>query len=719
MSNRSRLRLLVLQVLVVSLLGTLVARLWYMQVVSGEAYRALAADNRIREVVTPAVRGAILDDQGRPLAENRTTLVVSVDRTVLADQPDDGARVVARLARVLQQPPQRIERKLTLCGTSGAAKPPVCWNGSPYQPIPVDDDTRPAVALQIMERKEDFPGVTAQLQAVRTYPQPFGARASQVLGYLGPVTAEELTAAQSKVGRNGVTLTRADLVGRAGLEQQYDRYLRGLPGVKQLSVDNAGNVVGTVSNVDPVPGSYLVTSLDARVQRVVEQQLKAAIARAHTQSEPGGAPYRASTGAAVVMEADTGRVVAMASYPDYNNNMWVGGVTTKQYKRLTSDSSDYPLLNLATQGQFAPASTFKVVSTTAAIQAGFSLYGTYPCPPSLTVAGRTFTNFESSSYGDITFQKALEISCDTVYYGLAYNMWQQEGGYDLKAGAQDYVAETARAFGFGRPTGIDLPAESSGRVTDRTWRKQYWLTNKDYYCNFDTEAPPADRNNAYLQRFAKEFCVSGYRYNPGDAVLSAIGQGDMLATPLQVAQAYGAIANGGTIYRPQLAKAVVSPDGEVVKQFQPKPEGRLPASPEVISYIQDALAGVPVAGTATYPFQYPSPFPLSRLPVAAKTGTGEVVGKQTTSWFASYAPANDPKFVVLMMVPQGGTGSLTSGASVRAIYEALFGVRGQTVNAKWAVLPGGRPVAGLPTIRPDGRVVQPKDSGLPKPGRRP
>jgi penicillin-binding protein 2 len=181
-----------------------------------------------------------------------------------------------------------------------------------------------------------------------------------------------------------------------------------------------------------------------------------------------------------------------------------------------------------------------------------------------------------------------------------------------------------------------------------------------------------------------------------------------------VAQAYAAIANGGTIYQPQLAKAVMTPDGKVVKEFQPKAVGKLPASPEVLSYLQTALSNVPEVGTAEYPFHYPTAFPLSELPVAAKTGTGEVYGKQTTSWFASYAPADDPKFVVLMMVPQGGTGSLTSGASVRAIYEALFGVRGQTIDAKWAVLPHGKPVETLPTIRPDGRIVLPKDTGLPK-----
>ncbi|MFZ0324258.1 MAG: penicillin-binding transpeptidase domain-containing protein, partial [Actinomycetes bacterium] len=544
----------------------------------------------------------------------------------------------------------------------------------------------------------------------------FGVRAAHLLGYLGPVTAEELAAAQSKVGRNGVTLTRTDLVGRAGLEQEYDKYLRGRPGIKQLSVDHAGTVVGTVSDVSPVAGDYLVTSIDAHVQRVVEDQLKAAIARAHTQVDTNGVPYKANSGAAVVMEVDTGRVVAMASYPDYNPKVWVGGISNDQYKRLASAKRNYPLLNRAIQGQFAPASTFKVVTTSAAVAAGYSLNALYPCPSSLTVAGRDFSNYESSSYGDITIKKALEVSCDTVYYKIAYDLWLREGGYDAKPGAPQYVSEMAKAFGFGQPTGIDLPAEASGRVSDRAWRKEYYLANKDYYCNFDKRAPLADRQSAYLQQFAKEFCVDGYQYRAGDAVLSAIGQGDMLATPLQMAQAYAAVANGGTIYKPQIAKAVMTPGGQVVKQFEPKVTGKLPVSPETLAYIQNALAGVPVEGTAVYPFSTPTPFPLSQLPVAAKTGTGEVYGKQTTSWFASYAPANNPKFVVLMMVPEGGTGSLTSGASVRAIYEALFGVKGSTINPRWALLPGGNPVTTLPVIQRDGTIVAPKDSGLPRQG---
>lgn len=712
MSDRSRMRLLVLQVLVFSLLATLLGRLWFMQVVAGDSYAQAASDNRIREVVTPAVRGVILDARGRPLVQNRTSLVISVDRSTLLDLPEDGWAVEERLAHLLGMRTQALDDRLTLCGSDGAPEPPVCWNGSPYQPIPVAEDADPKVALQILEREEDFPGVTAEMQAIRDYPSPYHVNAAHVLGYLGPVTADELAKAQSHVGRNGVTLTRTDLVGRAGVEQVYDKYLRGRPGVKKLAVDHAGNVVGTVSDVEPTSGDYLVTSLDAHVQAVTERELKAAIALAHTQLDPDGMPYRASTGSAVVMEVATGRVVAMASYPSYDPSIWTGGISNKQYARLVSEKANTPLINRAIQGQYAPASTFKIVSTTAAVNAGYSLYSYYPCPSSFTIGTQSFGNFESESFPPLTFQQALEHSCDTVYYKLAYEMWLRQGGLDPEPDVPEWISETAHGFGYGETTGIDLPGEAAGRIADREFHRTYYAANKDYYCNYRKKVPQAEWTD-YMLQFADEFCADGYQLRAGDAVLSAIGQGDMLATPLQVARAYAAIANGGTLYKPQLARAVMSPSGEVVKEFQPKAQGTLPASKETLAYLQNALQTVTASGTAAWKFVG---FPLGQIPIASKTGTGEVYGQQATSWFASYAPADDPKYVIVMTVPEGGTGSGTSAPSVRRIYEALFGVSGMTVDPSTAIVPHGNPTTTLPVIRADGTIKEPKDDGLPGSG---
>ena len=702
MSDRSRLRLFVIQVLVLSLLATLLGRLWYLQVMASDHYSQAAADNRVREVVTPAVRGDILDATGRPLVNNRTTMVVSVDTSTLAQQPDGGAKVLHRLAAVLGLTYHQVSQELKPCGTPGAPAAPVCWNGSPYQPIPVAKNASPRVALQIMERREDFPGVSADLQALRHYPQPYGARATQELGYLGPVTDAELQAQQKDGLKHGeVQLQRTDLVGRDGLEAEYDKYLRGAPGIKKLAVDHTGAVVGTVSETDPVPGDYLVTSINARLQAVVEEQLKAAIARSHTETDPvTGQAYRADSGAAIVLDATNGHILAMASAPDYNPAIWVNGITTKQYKALTSPSSGTPLISRATQGQFAPASTFKIVSTSAAVSAGFPLYGYYPCPSSFTIGTQTWTNYESQSHGDISFHDALGYSCDTVYYKIAYDLWLREGGLSAPTNVHDPMTSMAKSFGFGSPTGVDLPGEASGRIADRAYKKWYWEQTKDYYCNYKKKAPPSQQT-PYLLALAAENCTDGWIYRAGDAINFAIGQGDTTVTPLQLARAYMAVGNGGTLWQPQLAEAVVAPDGTVVKQFQPKSGGTLPVPPDVLQYIQNALADVPVTGTAQYPF---IGFPLNKIPIAAKTGTGEVYNQQTTSWFASYAPANNPKYVVVMMVPQGGTGALTSGPSVRKIYEALFGVSGSTVNPSKAIYPDGPPTH-LPKIRRDGTIV--------------
>ncbi|HEX5016694.1 MAG TPA: penicillin-binding protein 2 [Actinomycetes bacterium] len=714
MTNRSRTRLVVLQVLVLSLLAALVGRLWYMQVVAGHEYAAEASENRIREVVTPAVRGAILDDRGRPLVQNRTSLVVSVDRSVLLDLPDDGEKVVRKLATVLGIKQSQLERQLTLCGAPDAAKPPVCWNGSPYQPIPVAEDVPTDTALEVMERSEEFPGVTADMTGIRDYPQPYGARAAQVLGYVGPISAEELEAAEQAEGRRGSTYTNFDIVGKAGLEQVYDDYLRGRPGIKKLAVDSAGNVTGTVAERRAQPGNHLVTSIDAHVQKVVEDQLKAAIERAHQPGANGTErSYPADTGAAVVMEVDTGRVVAMASYPDYDPSIWVGGVSNKQYRQLTNDKSNYPFLNRAISGEYAPASTFKVVTASAAAAAGFALNGLYECAESFTPPGSTqvFTNFEAGMNEMMTVGRAIEVSCNTVFFKLAYDMYVNEGGLDAGPNAPEYLFNTASSFGYGKKTGIDLPGEADGRVPDREWRQEYWEANKDTYCNFEKEASPQELASDYLRQLNAELCVDGYQMRPGDAIQAAIGQGDVLATPLQVARAYAAIANGGTLYKPRVAKAVMTPDGKVVKKFAPKAQGKVGASQETLAYIRSALANVPVQGSASYRY---ADFPLTEIPVAAKTGTGQVGDNEpTTSWYASYAPANNPKYVVVMTVPEGGTGSGTSAPSVNEIYRALFGIEGMTVDPKRAVLPHGRPVEELPTINPDGTIEIPKDDGLP------
>jgi penicillin-binding protein 2 len=703
-TERSRQRLLVLQVLILSLVVTLFGRLAYLQVVSGDEYRKAADDNRIREVITPATRGLILDAQGRALVQNRTTLVVSVDRTALAQQDDDGEAVIARLAKVLDTSPRRISDALTLCGAPGAAEPPRCWNGSPYQPIPVAKDVKTAVALSITERREDFPGVSAELDSVREYPSPAGANAAHVLGYLGPVTEDELAKQDDNQQRSRAELRRTDLVGRAGLEAQYDEELRGIPGVRSLAVNNSGAVTGTVDTTEATPGNYVVTTLDARIQAVTEEALTDQIdaARAgRTFNCEGGCV--ADSGAAVVMEIDTGRILAMASYPTYDPTIWVGGVSEKEYNRLVDPDANTPLLSRAISGEFPPASTFKVVSTAAAARGGESLNAAYPCTSEIQIGNRTLRNFESQGFGNISIERALEVSCNTVFYKLGYDAWIRDGGLQPDADTKEWFIDTARGFGYGTATGIDLPGERSGRVVGREDRRELWEENKEVWCERGRTGYPEETDRAraaYLKAIAAENCVDGWQYRGGDAANFAIGQGDTLVTPLQVARVYAAIANGGTLWQPQVVKGVVAADGEVLSTVDPKATGELPASPEVIDYLQRGLRGVSTDGTARGLF---ADFPVQ---VSAKTGSGQVQGKSDDiSWFASYAPSDDPKYAVVMMISQGGTGSGTSGPGVKKIYEALFGVSGGDLDPSTSELVGATAPRGLPKVNADGTVV--------------
>jgi len=361
---RVQIRLVVIQILVLSLLGTLGGRLWFLQIRNGDEYAKEASGNHVQQVVQPAVRGSILDARGVPIADNETRLVVSASRTDLMKMADDGKGVLTKLAGVLGLKPKDVIQKVRLCD---AKTPQPCWNGSPYQPIPITDKATARQALQIRERSEDFPGITAEPEAVRRYAAPGKANTAQVLGYLSPVTDDEITKAKD----TDSPYLRSDQVGRSGLERQYDKALRGKAGVTRYEVDNLGRVIGKAKSDKAEPGANLVTSIDARVQRVAEYELDYAMKVARTQFDKiTGENYKADSGAVVVMEAKTGRVVAMASAPTYDPNAWVGGISGKDYTALTGKKSNYPLLNRAIQGQSAPGSTFKVVSTAAAVQAG-------------------------------------------------------------------------------------------------------------------------------------------------------------------------------------------------------------------------------------------------------------------------------------------------------------------------------------------------------------
>ena len=696
-TRRSRLRIVVIQALVLSLFATLLVRLYYLQVVSGEQYTAQAASQSVRDIVEQPQRGLIVDDMGRPLVTNRLAWVVSVDRTLLGRLPGrDRKELLDRVSAVTGVPVTGLERRLVTCGDEGSVTG-TCWNGSPYQPVPVATDVEREVALRILEQPEDYPGVLAEQQSVRAYPRPYGINLAHVLGYLSPVTAEELEQAETD-GEDSVN--GASVVGRAGVEKEYDAWLRGVPGTQSVAVDSMGRVLGEDGQVQARPGDTLVTSIDAKVQAVVEQQLAETIRTARqTRDTVTGRNYAADSGAVVVLEADTGRVVAMASQPTYDPEVWVGGISDDELARLYSESAGNPLLGRATQGQFAPGSTWKPFMTAGALTNGYSTDTRLDCSSSFRVGNRDFRNYESGAYGSIGFDKALEVSCNTFFYRVGFDYWQRFGSDEADVDAFDPLVEEAKDFGFGKRTGIDLPGEAAGRIADRKWKREYYRSMKDFYCGISGKPQDAETSD-FVYKFAYEFCLEGYAYRAGDAANFAIGQGDTIVTPLQLARAYGALANGGTLYAPRVGKAIVGPDGSVVQRIPPKKVGTVDVPQSTLGYIDGALKGVTRQGTMAWRM---GGFPLDEVEIRSKTGSAEVYGKQSTSWVASYSE----DYVVVMMVSQGGTGSGTSGPAIRAIWETLYGVQGERVVPATAAIPGTVPPTQLPEFLPDGSILPP------------
>ncbi|MER6389226.1 penicillin-binding protein 2 [Streptomyces sp. NPDC059382] len=686
-TSRVRIRLVIIQVLVFSLLLTLGGRLWYLQIRNGAEYYHEAKNNHVQQVVQPAVRGSILDARGIALADNETRLVVSASRTELMKMKDKGKGVLTRLSDVLDMTPQDVMDKVRLCDSK---TPQPCWNGSPYQPIPVTNKATTQQALQIRERPEEFPGITAEPTAVRRYAAPGGANTGQALGYLSPVTDGEITRAKD----TNSPFLRSDQVGRFGLERTYDRHLRGKSGVTRYEVDNLGRVIGMAQNDPAIPGANLVTSIDARVQAVAEFELNAAMIEARKQIDRNtGVPYKADAGAIVVLESKTGRVVAMASNPTYDPNVWVGGISAKDYAKLTAKDSNVPLMNRAIQGQAAPGSIFKVIPTAAAVNAGYKFDGEYPCPSSYSIGGQVFKNFESQGHGSITLGRALEVSCDTVFYALGHQQWLKDGGLKPKKRPAEIFYKTAHQFGLGAETGVDLPGEEKGRVPDRQWKQRFWAANKDMWCK------TGKKGGTYVELLSYENCLEGNLMRAGDAVNYSIGQGDTLVTPIQMATIYAAIANGGTMWNPTIGKAIISADGKRVEKIPPRAHGRLPVTPETLRKMDGALAGVATEGTAAWRF---GGWPQKEIPMHAKTGTAEVYGKQTTSWFATYTS----DFTIVMTISQGGTGSGASGPAVRNVYNAIYGLdMAGKQDVKRALLI--KPEANLPTIQPDGSIDAP------------
>jgi penicillin-binding protein 2 len=694
MNQRSRLSLLVVQILIVSLLLALLGRLFYLQIAAGPKYRDAALSIQSRDVVAPANRGLIVDSSGVPLALNKVGLAITIDRIEIDKQPDKGVAVMQRLAKLLKLNYNDVFTNTRLCGELPVGQRAGCWTGSRYQPIPITKEADPDIALQIVERPDQFPGVDAQPISIRSYPGLVDVNAAHVLGYVGPLTEDDLANSSKQY-------FRSESIGKAGLEIQYDSYLRGVPGIRTLIVDRKEVITRESQNTKPVAGDHLVTSLDIRLQAAAEQALEDAVKRGRANG------YTSDSGAAVVMDIRTGRILALASYPTYDPNAFEKGLTVQQASDLFSEKKSVPALNRALQGLFAPASTFKSVSVVAAAAAGYDLQASYNCPSEVQVGTRAFQNYDSKNQGRMNMKKAVAVSCDTIWYKIAFDEWLRDGGLRPKSSPNDYFFKAAEAFQITEKVGIDLPSESKSRLADRDYKKSWFEQNKDFYCNYKTRATKAQQT-PFLIQLAAENCVDGDKVRAGDAVNFSIGQGDTVVTPLKLTQMYAAIGNGGTIWQASIAKAIVKTDGTVIKTIAPNKLGTLTTAPSTVKFLQGALREVVVSGTGAGVF---AGFPIE---ISGKTGTGQVFGrnpngtlKDDTSWFASYAPTKNPRFAVVMMVGQGGFGASTSGVGVKAIYEAIFGVKGNKVVPGAAIYPNGKPPTNLPKISP---ATKPKET---------
>lgn len=647
-------------VVIVSLFTVLVGRLGQVQLVEGPLSAAAAGDLLTREVTEHAQRGRILDREGRPLVDTTQTMTVTIERSVLLDAPDGGRALVDSVARALGRPFDDLWGKTMLCGTAEAPPAPACFNGSPYVPIPVARRVDLHVALALLERPELYPGVGVGAEPIRSYPATPGMSAAHLLGYVTRPTASEVAAGKGAIDAG-------DVVGRTGLEAQYDAVLRGRNGRTTVAIDPRGAVLGTVSTTAPTPGRDVRTHLDSGLQLAAEQALDKAVSSARKEHQ------RADTGAAVVLDVRSGAVLAAASYPTFDPSLFSGGISAANLNRLSGSASGEALRSRFSGDTFAPASTFKVVSTSAAVADGARLSGRYECSPSLTVGSQVFRNFESRGYGPISLHQALVVSCDTVFYRLGYAAWQRQGGLSASPATKDWFTSMARSFGLGARTGVDLPGEAAGVVPDRAWRRQYWEATRAETCRrartgYPEVAKTDPARADYLHALARENCAGGYQVRAGDAINLSIGQGDLAVTPLQMAVAYAAVANGGTLWQPQVAAAFRSGDGtETV--LAPHSTGRLPVAASVLAYIRDALAEVTrPGGSAGSAF---AGFPQRSFPVAGKTGTGEVYGKQATAWFIGYGPTTKPRYVVAVVIGQGGSGSTVAAPAVRGIFDAI------------------------------------------------
>lgn len=601
LTPRIAVRIAVLGGITAVLLGILVLRLWFLQVIAGEDYAAKAEGNRLRTVEIEAPRGNVVDRDGEVLVANRTGVnVVARPRDLTGAARE---RVLRRLAPKLGVPVADLRERVE----SG--------EGRPFEQVILARNVDREVQLYLAERAHDFPGVELADTFLRTYPD--GAVAAHILGTTGRIGPEELDEYRKR-GYQG-----NEVVGKGGVEQTYEQFLRGVPGRRVVEVNAAGEPVGRgiVSSAAPVPGRDLQLSIELRTQRALEAAMEEQV----RVNDATGA-------AAVALDPRTGEVLGLASYPDFDPAIFADG-RTRQIQRVFSDPRS-PATDRAIGGQYPVGSTFKAITAAAALERRLLTPDTLlESPATVELYGQEFSNFGFQSHGLVNLARALEVSSDTYFYQVGDKFWKLPG-----TPLQDEAAE----FGFGKPTGIDLPGEEAGNLPTPAWKKR-----------------------AYAGPDFTDFQRS---WVPGDTIQLTIGQGFFLATPLQMAVAYAAIANGGTVVTPTVGRRVLDRSGRVQRELsEGRPTARLDIAPRSLEAVREGLfrASNGAEGTATAVF---AGLP-DKAKVAGKTGTAESGdGGEDNSWFVGYAPYDDPSIVVAVVIERGGTGA---NAAAPVVCEAM------------------------------------------------
>lgn len=662
-----RLRALAVIVVVVCLFGTLMGRLWYLQVVDASSPAVQQAASQGEETIyLPAPRGEIFDRNGVLLAGNHIEQVVSVQPGALEQDPG----IVGQLSVVLDEPASEVKAAID--------NPQY----SPYQPVPIAEGVKNSVVLAIDENKKLLPGVTVSPEPVRYY--PYGSLIANIVGYVSQITGTEYSSDKNQLCAKGIPCYQTtSLIGQAGVEASFEKYLRGVPGKEVVEVDAQGHVLGVASYTPPVPGDNIVLSISLADQEAADTSLNDWVQKGRGYTDPvSGELARIPAASMVVEDPRNGQILALSTYPDYNDNDFVGGISTKQWDYYNNPANNYPLEDRAISWAGPTGSTFKLVTATAALDYGVrSPYYYYDDTGGITVGGQRFTDNDSQALGPVDLQEAITESDDAYFYSLGYEFWQMWAG---DPSHPEYLQKIASEYGLGHYSGIDLPGEVPGIVpSQQVFTKQH-------------EQYP----DAYPDSY----------FDPGQEIQEAIGQGEDEVTPLQLANAYSAFGNGGTLYVPQVALAVEKPgtngrpNGKILKLFRPDVKDHVempdPVDRAVMMAGFEGVTSSP-AGTAYGAF---TSFPLSEIPVAGKTGTAQVgpnfsqVGwpnyTQDTSVFTSFAPADNPRFVVDAFFAQAGYGATVAAPAVEQEYVSLFGLnkpakQGTTGTSSSTTVAGG------------------------------